>query len=198
MLCFLALRCLMSSQMLRTFLSAPNAAACEGEGREGWGELGVLIEPPPATVALPWACIPRHGEAGLAAAFALPWDPVGSPFCSASLVPPHAELVLLSCQEQGRCGVAAGSAEPPPGSSPPSPSQSSSPSSSQPDAQLLAGGLGSSLPVPPMLGVGTGRALWGAHASILCPKALQKVCPREPPQSRTGWCGGTLRGLTEP
>lgn len=40
-LCFLALSCLMSSQMLQLFRSAPHAAACEGEGREGgMGERG--------------------------------------------------------------------------------------------------------------------------------------------------------------
>lgn len=41
-LCFLALSCLMSSQMLQLFRSAPHAAACEGEGREGWESTGPL------------------------------------------------------------------------------------------------------------------------------------------------------------
>lgn len=78
----------MSAQMLQPFQSAPNAAACAGEGgREGWGELGVHNKPPPAVAALPG--LPALGT-GL----------LQRPLCQGipqdgllldSLIPPHAE-----------------------------------------------------------------------------------------------------------
>lgn len=56
-LSFLALRCLMSSQMLQTSLSAPSAAACEGEGRGGRAGPGGEHRAP----AVPWAPGPVRG-----------------------------------------------------------------------------------------------------------------------------------------
>lgn len=186
-------------QMFDVFPDASDVSICSQRsclrgGREGWGEPGGDTRGEPhsgCNGSDPGSRPQARRETGLAAAFAQPWDAVGR--FSARLpssLPAPSRCCLAA---RSRSGLQAAL------SSPrvfPSLPQSSSPSS-QSDAQLFAQGLGSSLPVPPMLGCGVRESPMGSPC-ILCPKALQKGSPQEQPQSRTGCRGGILRGLTEP